>query len=107
MLIYVDDIITTSNNSAVITDIVTKLGNTFVIKDRGRLNYLLGIEIVPTGNDVILSRRNYILDLLQKMGLSDSKPTSSLMASTPSLSLADSPAFSDPAKYRQAVKSLQ
>ncbi|KAJ9565882.1 hypothetical protein OSB04_001848 [Centaurea solstitialis] len=90
-----------------INDIVTKLGNTFAIKDLVRLSYFLGIEIVPAGNDVILSQKNYILDLLQKLGLSDSKLTSSPMAPTPPLSLADSPTFSDSTKYRQVVAELQ
>ena len=104
MLVYVDDIIITGNNNAVTTDIVTKLRNTFPIKDLGRLNYFLGIEIVPTGNDVILSQRNYILDLIQKMGLSDSKLTSSLMAPTSPLSLADSlPSLIRPSTGRRSV----
>ncbi|KAJ9539370.1 LOW QUALITY PROTEIN: hypothetical protein OSB04_032103 [Centaurea solstitialis] len=60
-LLYVDDIIITGNNSDAINDIVSKLGNTFPIKDLERLHYFLGIEIVPTGNNVILSQKNYIL----------------------------------------------
>ena len=107
MLIYVDDIILTGNNSDAINNIVTQLGSTFAIQDLGRLNYFLGIEIVPTGDNVILSQKKYILELLQKMGLSDSKPTPSPMITSPLLSINDSPTFSDPTKYRQVVGGLQ
>lgn len=39
LVIYVDDIIITGNNSADINNIKTKLHNKFFIKDLGSLNY--------------------------------------------------------------------
>lgn len=45
MLIYVDDIIITSNNNATIDTIIKQLGSTFAIKVLGQLSYFLGIEI--------------------------------------------------------------
>ncbi|GJT59750.1 putative RNA-directed DNA polymerase [Tanacetum coccineum] len=51
--------------------------------------------------------QKYILELLQSVGLSNCNPVSSPMVTSSSLSLDDSTAFSNPAKYRQVVGSLQ
>ncbi|KAJ9548514.1 hypothetical protein OSB04_021057 [Centaurea solstitialis] len=103
MLVYVDDIIITGNNDVAINAVVNRLRTTFAIKDLGPLHYFLGIEIVPTGKDVILSQKKYIMELLQRAGLSGSKPTPSPMTTANPLYANDSPAFSDPIKFRQII----
>lgn len=107
MLIYVDDIIITGNNNDVIDKVIQQLSVTFTIKDLGTLSYFLGIEIVPHGSDIVLSQRKYILELLQKAGLSESKPYSSPMTTSNPLSINDSPLFSNPVRFRQIVGALQ
>nr|GEX67473.1 ribonuclease H-like domain-containing protein [Tanacetum cinerariifolium] len=49
----------------------------------------------------------YILELLQRAGLSNCNPMSSLMVTSSSLSLDDNIAFSNPVKYRHVVGALQ
>ena len=44
LLIYVDDIAVTSNNSATLPKLVVDLGRLFAMKDLGPLHYFLGIE---------------------------------------------------------------
>ncbi|KAK1434088.1 hypothetical protein QVD17_11006 [Tagetes erecta] len=106
-LVYVDDIIITSNNTAAMNQVITQLGNTFDLKDLGTLDYFLGIEVVHQGQNIMLSQRQYIVELLQRAGLSAAKPVPSPMSTSNPLSLHDSPAFSDPVKYRQMVGALQ
>lgn len=43
--IYVDDIIITGNNNSEINKVKQHLDNTYSIKDLGRLNYFLRIEV--------------------------------------------------------------
>lgn len=107
VLVYVDDIIVTGNNSDAIEKLIQTLGTTFAIKDLGDLHYFLGVEIVHQGADILLSQRKYILDLLQKSGFSDCKPAPSPMSSSHQLALGDSSFLSDPASYRQTVGALQ
>ena len=107
ILVYVDDIIVTGNDRGTIDNIICQLGSAFALKDLGPLNYFLGIEIVPHGSGILLSQKKYILELLQKAGLSSCNPMSSPMVASSSLSLDDSDAFSDPSKYRQVVGALQ
>lgn len=48
MLIYVDDIILTSNNHIFIMNLVTKWSTEFSLKDLGALHYVLGVEVQHT-----------------------------------------------------------
>nr|GEW95946.1 hypothetical protein [Tanacetum cinerariifolium] len=96
ILVYVDDIIVTSNNKGTIDNIIYQLRSAFALKDLGSLNYFLGIEIVPHVPGILLSQKKYILELLQSVGLSNYNPVSSPMITSSSLSLDDSTAFSNP-----------
>jgi len=107
MLVYVDDIILTGNNPRLINHITQQLSTKFAIQDLGKLSYFLGIEVVPKGNDLILSQKKYISDLIHKAGLSQSKPVNSPMAINSNLALGDSPQLADPAQFRQIVGALQ
>ncbi|KAK9051887.1 hypothetical protein SSX86_028515 [Deinandra increscens subsp. villosa] len=107
MLVYVDDIIVTGNNPSAIDKVVTRLSQLFPVQDMGRLAYFLGIEVVYTGSDLILSQKKYILDILKRAGLSEAKPVSSPMTPSTVLRLGDSPPCENPVKYRQTVGALQ
>jgi hypothetical protein len=56
MLVYVDDIILTGNNNLAISQVVDRLSHTFAIQDMGDLSYVLGIEVVHQGYDILLSQ---------------------------------------------------
>lgn len=71
ILVYVDDIIITGNDDAMIAHLIQHLGSTFSIKDLGQLHYFLGIEVVSRNSNLILSQRKYILDILHRSGLKD------------------------------------
>ncbi|KAJ0781359.1 putative RNA-directed DNA polymerase [Helianthus annuus] len=107
ILVYVDDIIITGNNNSAISGIIKQLNASFAIKDLGQLHYFLGIEVLHHQKNVLLSQRKYILDILQRAGLSDCKPVNSPMSTSQVLTLDDSPLLSDPTKYRQIVGALQ
>ncbi|KAD3068070.1 hypothetical protein E3N88_35950 [Mikania micrantha] len=107
MLVYVDDIILTGNNSQLIDHIVQRLSNIFAIQDMGRLSYFLGVEVIFKGHDLILSQKKYIADIIQKAGLSQSKPVDSPMVPNSELALGDSPLFDNAVKFRQTVGALQ
>ncbi|KAM0001405.1 putative RNA-directed DNA polymerase [Helianthus debilis subsp. tardiflorus] len=107
VLVYVDDIIVTGNNNKAVNDVISRLSTSFAVKDLGDLHYFLGIEIIPHGRNIILSQRKYISELITKTGLSECKSVSSPMSTSQILALGDSPALSDPTKYRQTVGALQ
>ncbi|XP_019057331.1 PREDICTED: uncharacterized protein LOC104807063 isoform X1 [Tarenaya hassleriana] len=66
LLVY--NIILTGSDTSGIEDIKLYLKTVFDIKDLGPLQYFLGIEVTRDTNDIFLSQRKYILDLLTETG---------------------------------------
>jgi len=64
VLIYVDDIIVTRNDSRAVTRLILELGREFSLKDLGALYYFFGIECHRTPSSLFLSQQKYIRDLL-------------------------------------------
>lgn len=69
VLIYVNDILVTENNSQAIDWFVQKLDDRFSLKDLGRLSYFLGIEVQYISTGIFLSQRKYIIDLLRRASM--------------------------------------
>nr|KYP41292.1 Retrovirus-related Pol polyprotein from transposon TNT 1-94 [Cajanus cajan] len=80
ILVYVDDIIITGNNSKLLHTLVSQLHSTFSLKDVGDLDYFLGIEVkTQSDGSLILTQSKYIRDLLNRTDMEASKPISSPM----------------------------
>ncbi|XP_020255452.1 uncharacterized protein LOC109832512 [Asparagus officinalis] len=74
VLVYVDDIIVTGDDSNGIIAIKRSLHSSFHIKDLGTLKYFLGIEIARSSQGIFLNQRKYVLDLLNDSGLLGARP---------------------------------
>lgn len=107
LLIYVDDILITGNTTAGLSHVLALLAERFSVKDEEDLNYFLGIEAHRTPKGLHLSQRKYVLDLLHKYDMSNAKPVTTPMASSPKLHLRSGTALTDPTKYRRLIGSLQ
>ena len=64
-----DDIVITGNDQ----DGIPKLKQ-HQTKDLRKLKYFLGIEIAQSNSSVVMSRRKYVLDILEKTSMLDCKP---------------------------------
>jgi hypothetical protein len=62
VLVYVDDIIITASVPAAISNLLQQLPVSFAVKDLGKFNYFLDVEVVPLKSGLLLSQRRYILD---------------------------------------------
>nr|KYP51541.1 Retrovirus-related Pol polyprotein from transposon TNT 1-94 [Cajanus cajan] len=108
ILVYVDDIIITSNDSTLLHTLVSQLHSTFSLKDLGDLDYFLGIEVkTQSDGSLILTQSKYIRDLLNHTDMEASKPFSSLMVSGCKLSKVGTEDFLDVSLYRSIVGALQ
>lgn len=107
MLIYVDDILITGNDNALISDILTALATRFSVKDHEELSYFLGIEAKRVSAGLHLTQRRYILDLLSRTNMLTAKPAATPMAATPKLTLLYGTILPDATEYRRVVGSLQ
>ncbi|XP_062082167.1 uncharacterized mitochondrial protein AtMg00810-like [Humulus lupulus] len=79
LIVYVDDIVLTGDDSSELEKLKRRLGEEFEIKDLGNLNYFLGKEFARSREGIFVSQRKYVLDLLNETGMMGCKP-----AETPS-----------------------
>lgn len=106
ILLYVDDIIVTGSNKSRIRDIKILLQAEFQMKDLGKLQYFLGIEVDRDVHSITLSQRKYAIDLLSKANMLDCKPVSTPLATSKEVYQDDEP-FSQPMEYRMLAGGLQ
>ena len=86
ILVYVDDLVLTGDDTEEINTITASLHHHFKIKNLGNLTYFLGLEIARNSTGLHLSQRKYTLDLLQETGMLDSAPVATPMTHTSRLS---------------------
>ncbi|MCI28028.1 retrovirus-related Pol polyprotein from transposon TNT 1-94, partial [Trifolium medium] len=80
LLVYVDDIIITSNNSTLLQSTISKLNKAFSLKHLGSLDYFLGIEVHHLSNgSLLLTQSKYLRDLLTGTNMLESSPVSTPM----------------------------
>ncbi|XP_022872894.1 uncharacterized protein LOC111391851 [Olea europaea var. sylvestris] len=106
LLLYVDDIVVTGNNTTVLDDFICRLTSEFSTKDLGSLNYFLGLEAHLTSAGLFLSQTKYALEILQRAHLVDSKPVCTPLVVAQHLSTMGLD-FDDPHLFRSLVGALQ
>ena len=74
MVIYVDDIIITWNDSEEKDKLEQVLMKEFARKNFKRMQCFLRIEIAHSSNGIILSQHKYILDVSAETGFTDRQP---------------------------------
>jgi len=77
LIVYVDDIVVTEDDKDEMAHLKELLAQEFEIKDLGKLQYLLGIEVARSKKGIFISQRKYILDLLKETGMLGCKPAES------------------------------
>uniref|UniRef100_A0A2N9HIT4 Integrase catalytic domain-containing protein n=1 Tax=Fagus sylvatica TaxID=28930 RepID=A0A2N9HIT4_FAGSY len=106
LLLYVDDIVLTSNTPAFLDTLIHKLSSVFDLKDLGSLHYFLGLQITRTPSRLYINQAKYAQDLLKKHNMLDCKPASSPSCPNTRLSLHDGDPLPDPHAYRSMVGAL-
>jgi hypothetical protein len=106
LVVYVDDIVITGDDSGGIAQLKQFLRQQFHIKDLGKLRYFLGIEVARSRTSINLSQRNYSLDLLEETGLLGSRPVDVPMDPNKKLLKGDSELFEDLGRYPRLVGKL-
>lgn len=106
-MVYVDDIVVTGTNSSARDKFVTELHDRFSLKDLGRLNYFLGIQVTYSANGVFLSQQKYIRDLLCRASMDKVNSSPTPMVSTCHLSSHEGNPIEDEHLFRSIVGALQ
>ncbi|XP_058745985.1 uncharacterized mitochondrial protein AtMg00810-like [Vicia villosa] len=79
LIVYVDDIVLTGDDTVEMTRVKEKLAVDFEIKDLGSMRYFLGMEVARSKNGIVVSQQKYILDLLKETGMSGCRPADTPM----------------------------
>ncbi|PKU85121.1 Retrovirus-related Pol polyprotein from transposon TNT 1-94 [Dendrobium catenatum] len=106
ILIYVDDILVTGNDSTKISSILKQLHSAFRLKQLGDVSLFLGIQVNKTKQGYFLHQAHYARDLLTHAGFLDCKPAATPMGIKRKVSVDEQP-FPDPSLFRKIAGSLQ
>lgn len=101
-----DDIVLIGPNIHIIDSLKEFLHSQFKLKDLGHLKYFLGIEIAHSSSSIIISQRQYTMQLLEDIGYLDCKPVNSPMESKSTLSLHEGDILPNAAHYKRLIGRL-
>ncbi|CAM8975422.1 unnamed protein product [Rhodiola kirilowii] len=106
-LLYVDDIIITSDSDSLLDQLIDTLSRAFDIKDLGPLHYFLGLQVTSQPDGLHINQLKYAHDMLEKYGLLHSQLVSTPMTPKAPLNLTDGSLLDNPTLFREIVGSLQ
>ncbi|GAA0147741.1 transmembrane signal receptor [Lithospermum erythrorhizon] len=106
LIVYVDDIILTGDDSEEISSLKRSLASEFETKDLGTLRYFLGMEVARSKMGIVISQRKYILDLLTETGMLGCKPAYTPMDSNLKLRKSEESVPVDKGRYQRLVGKL-
>jgi len=106
VLVYVDDIVLTSNDTQACKDFKTYLHACLSIKDLGPLKYFLGIEVARDPQGMFLCQRKYALEIVHECGLLGAKPADFPIEENHKLALAHRSLLKDATQYHKLVGKL-
>jgi len=107
LLLYVDDIVLTASSQQLLHRVIAALKKEFAMKDLGPLHHFLGVAVQRHRDSVLLSQRQYTLDILARHGMSDCKPCSTPVDTCAKVPADAGPSVADPTAYRSLVGALQ
>lgn len=106
VLVYVDDIIITGNNTMALQHFYDHLAASFPVKDLGPLSFFLGVQVTKGDDCLFLSQYKSVQDLLAQFNMSDCNVCDTPMLSSPISQYSAKP-FPDPTLYLSTVGALQ
>ena len=106
LLLYVNDMIITSDDFSDIQELKDFLSQQFEMKDLGHLSYFLGLEITHSTDRLYITQVKYASEILSRAGLTDSKTIDTPVEFNAHLTLSGGKPLSNPSLYRRLVGSL-
>lgn len=106
MIVYLSDMVITSNIAVGISQLKQHLSNHFQTKDLSCLKYFLGIEVAQSKEGVVISQIKYALNILEETRMTNYRPIDSRMDPNHKLIAKQGEVFSNPERYKRLVGKL-
>ena len=107
LLLYVDDMLLTSNIDKLIEKLLVTLHTTFQMKDMGPIHYFLGIQVQNHDEGLFLCQEKYTKDLLEIAGMAGCDPMTTLLPLQLDKVVGQDELFPDPTYFRSLAGKLQ
>lgn len=85
LIVYVDDMVVTSDDPKEMSNLQTTLTTKFELKDLGHLKYFLGIEVARSKAGISMCQRKYVFDLLAETEMLNFQPVDTKLKSITNL----------------------
>ena len=78
------------------------------MKDLGKLHHFLGMRVQRSGDGMLLSQRQFMIEILDRAGMADCKPCQTPVDTNPKLSASEGDLLSaaDASDYRSLAGAL-
>jgi hypothetical protein len=106
LLLYVDDIVLTASSTHLLQKVILALQREFALKDL-REHHFLGMQVQRTADGMVLSQRQYMLDILDRAGMAECKPCTTPVDTSPKASADSGAPVVDPSDYCSLAGALQ
>lgn len=106
VILYVDDVYLTGDDSIHIDLIRTEIHKEFEMTDLGLLSYSLGLEFMFLQEGILITQRQYIKDMLREFVLEHCKPVATPMTEKLKLTPDMQAPPADPQLYQRMVGKL-
>jgi hypothetical protein len=73
-VVYINDLLTTGKNNAVIFRLNKQIVDSFDMTDLGTLHYFLGLQVLPLCDGFFIYQSKYVMDLLTHFNMVDCNP---------------------------------
>jgi hypothetical protein len=107
LLLYVDDIVLTASSTTLLQHTISAIKREFVMKDLIPLHHFLGVSIHHQTDVLILTQRQYTLDILEHAGMVDCNLVSMPVDTLAKVSTESRPPVANPTQYRSLAEAPQ
>lgn len=107
LLLYVNDIVLTALFVPLLRQVIANLQREFSMKDLDQLDHFLGVSVRRSSDQRVLSQRQYTLDIIDRSGMRDCKPSTTPVNTYANVSIDTGPPMADLTAYRSLLGALQ
>jgi hypothetical protein len=107
LLLYVNDIVLIASSNELLQRTISVLQWEFSIKYLGQFHHFLGISVQRQPTGLFLSQRKYMMEIIERAGMVDSKSCTTPVDTSSKLFGDTSDPVSDPTHYRSLVGALR